>query len=81
MKREQRDSAVAFRVYWKTYALMLLYIVVFAVFEYGLKFHVSAMLHFLATFVVIGRAVQDSQAESNRRFGALLELLEKKKVL
>jgi hypothetical protein len=81
VRRDVRDLDVSFRDYWKTYALMAIYVVAFVALELGFKMKMSPGLYFLATLVIVGRAIQDSHSASNRRFGALVELLEKRKVL
>ncbi len=81
VKRDVRDHDVSFRDYWKTYALMAIYAVAFFVLELGLKMKMSEGLYFLAVLVIVARAIQDTQSASNRRFGALVELLEKRNIL
>jgi hypothetical protein len=80
-KRDLCDHHVSFRDYWQTYALMALYVVLFTVFETWWKVHLSAVIYFLAAMVVISRAIHDSQTATNRRFGALVEVLEQKNLL
>lgn len=81
VKRNARDLDVSFRDYWKTYALMAIYVVAFFALERGLKTKIPVDIYFLATLVIVARAIQDSRSASNRRFSALVELLEKRNIL
>jgi hypothetical protein len=81
VNRDLPDLDVSVRDYWRTYAMMALYTAGFLFFELGLKTKVHAGLYFFATMLIVARAIHDSQRASTRRFGAIVERLEKKNLL
>ena len=77
-KRELRSPALHFRDYWRTYGLMVLYGAGLVLLDSGPPTRGEVTLVFLATALIIGAAVKDSQRALNRRFEVLVDLLEKK---
>ena len=77
-KREVRGSVLHFTDYWRTYSLMVLYGIGFTILNLSHSDRGEAFLAYLATTIIVLSAIEDSQRAANRRFGAVIELLEKK---
>ena len=77
-KREVRGSALHFTDYWRTYSLMVLYGIGLAILDLRFSARGEALLVYFATTIIVSSAIRDSQRAANRRFGAVIELLEKK---
>ncbi|HZZ17927.1 MAG TPA: hypothetical protein VFE25_01085 [Opitutaceae bacterium] len=77
-KREVRGSAMGWTDYWRTYAIMIVYGVGLEILLPRLSGRGESILVFLATTVVVATSIRDSQRAINRRFEALLALIESK---
>ncbi len=82
VKRDLRsvlDSS--YRDYWRTYAMIALYLAWFVTMEIAWREQPSAMLCLFMASSAICAAITDTQTSAKRRWAVLVALLEKKGVL
>jgi len=72
---------VSYRDYWRTFAMIALYLAGFAYCEIDVHARISAVIYFLAACLLVCAAINDSQVAMKRRWSLLIALLEKKGLL